>query len=149
MTRRPIHWLSGLPVLTPEEIEERRHQGELKRLDETIEMLQYQRDELVEDPSLVLDKSADMWMTLLRSTIVPEIPAMQNQHVILQSLYPELTPKEVNLISMKVTNKLKPYMDDVKQVELYNQQFVTQGANQKFLSVEAFNRTIHIRVTLR
>lgn len=78
-----------------------------------------------------------------------EVNVMQNQHVVLQSLYPELTPKEINLISMKVSNKLKPYLDDIKQVELYNHLFLSCNGNQRCMSVECFNRVIHIRLTLR
>lgn len=74
---------------------------------------------------------------------------MQTYNVILRGLYPELTPREINHISLVIVTKLRKIQDTLSNVELYNQQFVSCGSNQELTSVEVFNRKVHIRLSFK
>lgn len=142
---REINMLTGIPVLSPEE----RHQNDLKRLDDVMEVIQYQRDLLVEDPKQSLSPSTNIWISLLTSEIVPKIPTMGNTHLILHSFYPDLSKKDINFISLCIASKLKPFEGKLKNVELYNEPFVTSTADQTFSQVEVFNRIVYLRLTFK
>lgn len=74
---------------------------------------------------------------------------MESYNTILKGLYKELTPREINHISLVVVSKLRDIKDELRNVELYNQPFVICSADQKLTSVEVFNRKVHIRLTFK
>lgn len=74
---------------------------------------------------------------------------MQTYNTVLRGLYKELTPREINTISLVIVSKLRKIQDNLTNVELYNKPFVNCGANQELTSVEVFNREVHIRLTFK
>lgn len=72
-----------------------------------------------------------------------------NYNMVLKGLYPELSAREHNIMSQLITRKLRKHQDEIRKVELYNQEFIIRGPDQKFSKVEVFNRTIHLRITLK
>lgn len=74
---------------------------------------------------------------------------MQTYNTVLRGLYKELTPREINTISLVIVSKLRKIQDNLTNVELYNKPFVNRGANQELTKVEVFNREVHIRLTFK
>lgn len=56
---------------------------------------------------------------------------MQTYNTVLRGLYKELTPREINTISLVIVSKLRKVQDNLTNVELYDKPFVSCGANQE------------------
>jgi len=74
---------------------------------------------------------------------------MQTYNTVLRGLYKELTPREINTISLVIVSKLRKVQDNLTNVELYDKPFVSCSANQELTKVEVFNREVHIRLTFK
>lgn len=72
-----------------------------------------------------------------------------NYNMILKGLYPELSAREHNVMSQLINRKLRKHREQISKVELYNQEFIIRGPDQKFTKLDVFNRTIHLRLTLK
>lgn len=72
-----------------------------------------------------------------------------NYNMVLKGLYPELSAREHNVMSQLINRKLRKHREQISKVELYNQEFIIRGPDQKFTKLDVFNRTIHLRLTLK